>query len=185
MGWYLIQRQNKHLHLYRDNGFRDLPEDSEGQFRHLHIRKLSKWISPLPGNFILSAFKFCYSKSNDYTTCIVYQIIEFTFLYSYDNDSKHTSKSTKAWMEDNGILDHIMKTPASSPKNEPNRECLGFHEAVSFQRSQAKDKRRASGRHQGFLGISNSCTVWQIYRPHSSSDSLHCSQQVKGDASGF
>lgn len=141
MGWYLIQRQNKHLHLYRDNGFRDLPEDSEGQFRHLHIRKLSKWISPLPGNFILSAFKFCYSKSNDYTTCIVYQIIEFTFLYSYDNDSKHTSKSTKAWMEDNGILDHIMKTPASSPKNEPNRECLGFHEAVSFQRSQAKDKR--------------------------------------------
>lgn len=36
-----------------------------------------------------------------------------------DNDSKHTSKSTKAWMEDNGILDHIMKTPASSPDLNP------------------------------------------------------------------
>lgn len=40
------------------NGFRDLPEDSDGQFRHLHIRKLSKWISPLQSNFILSAFDF-------------------------------------------------------------------------------------------------------------------------------
>lgn len=23
MGWYLIQRENKHLHFYRDNGFTD------------------------------------------------------------------------------------------------------------------------------------------------------------------
>lgn len=46
-------------------------------------------------------------------------MIEFNFLYLQDNDSKHTSKSTKPWMEDNGILDHIMNTPASSPDLNP------------------------------------------------------------------
>lgn len=80
-------------------------------------------------------------------------------------------------MEDNGILDHIMKTPTSSPDSNLIKNVWASMKQYLFQRSQAKDKRRASGRHQGFLGISNNWTVWQIYRPHSSSDSLHCSQQ--------
>lgn len=70
------------------------------------------------------------------------------------------------------------ENPCLITRFEPYRECLGFREAVSFQRSQAKEKIRASGRHQGFLGISDSCTVWQIYRPHSSIEwFLHCSHQ--------
>lgn len=32
-----------------------------------------------------------------------------------DNDSKHTSRSTKAWMEQAEIINSVMKTPASSP----------------------------------------------------------------------
>ncbi|CAG2244240.1 unnamed protein product [Mytilus edulis] len=36
-----------------------------------------------------------------------------------DNDSKHCSKSTKAWMTDNHMIDNVMKTPASSPDLNP------------------------------------------------------------------
>lgn len=36
-----------------------------------------------------------------------------------DNDSKHTSCSTKAWMEQAGIINSVMKTPASSPDLNP------------------------------------------------------------------
>lgn len=32
-----------------------------------------------------------------------------------DNDSKHTSRSTKEWMREKRMLDSVMKTPASSP----------------------------------------------------------------------
>ncbi|CAC5397765.1 unnamed protein product [Mytilus coruscus] len=36
-----------------------------------------------------------------------------------DNDSKHKSKSTKKWMEENDILNNVMETPASSPDLNP------------------------------------------------------------------
>lgn len=36
-----------------------------------------------------------------------------------DNDSKHTSRSTKEWMMEKGMLDSVMKTPASSPDLNP------------------------------------------------------------------
>lgn len=36
-----------------------------------------------------------------------------------DNDRKHTSKSTKKWMEEHGILENVMMTPASSPDLNP------------------------------------------------------------------
>ncbi|CAG2255601.1 unnamed protein product [Mytilus edulis] len=36
-----------------------------------------------------------------------------------DNDSKHKSKSTKEWMRQNGVLDSVMETPASSPDLNP------------------------------------------------------------------
>ena len=36
-----------------------------------------------------------------------------------DNDSKHKSKSTKKWMEENGVLENVMETPASSPDINP------------------------------------------------------------------
>ncbi|CAG2222624.1 unnamed protein product [Mytilus edulis] len=40
--------------------------------------------------------------------------------HSYkDNDSKHKSKSTKEWMRQNGVLDSVMETPASSPDLNP------------------------------------------------------------------
>lgn len=34
-------------------------------------------------------------------------------MFFQDNDSKHTSRSTKAWMEQAGIINSVMKTPAS------------------------------------------------------------------------
>lgn len=39
--------------------------------------------------------------------------------FSKDNDRKHTSKSTKQWMEEKGILENVMVTPASSPDLNP------------------------------------------------------------------
>ena len=39
--------------------------------------------------------------------------------YLQDNDAKHKSKSTKLWMEEVGILDKVMVTPASSPDLNP------------------------------------------------------------------
>lgn len=36
-----------------------------------------------------------------------------------DNDSKHTSRSSKEWMREKGMLDSVMKTPASSPDLNP------------------------------------------------------------------
>ncbi|KAK3099483.1 hypothetical protein FSP39_005100 [Pinctada imbricata] len=36
-----------------------------------------------------------------------------------DNDSKHNSRSTQEWMRQVGILDTVMKTPASSPDLNP------------------------------------------------------------------
>ncbi|VDI24895.1 Hypothetical predicted protein [Mytilus galloprovincialis] len=40
--------------------------------------------------------------------------------HSYkDNDSKHTSKSTNKWMEENDIMNNVMETPASSPDLNP------------------------------------------------------------------
>ena len=32
-----------------------------------------------------------------------------------DNDSKHKSMSTRQWMEECGLAEHLMETPASSP----------------------------------------------------------------------
>ena len=54
--------------------------------------------------------------------------MEFHYIYIYtklqtmflqDNDSKHKSKSTRNWMEEVGILDNVMVTPASSPDLNP------------------------------------------------------------------
>lgn len=36
-----------------------------------------------------------------------------------DNDSKHVSKSTKKWMEENGMAGCVMPSPASSPDINP------------------------------------------------------------------
>lgn len=36
-----------------------------------------------------------------------------------DNDRKHTSKSTRQWMEEKVILENVMVTPASSPDQNP------------------------------------------------------------------
>lgn len=41
------------------------------------------------------------------------------FRFYQDNDSKHTSRSTKEWMREKGMLDSVMKTPASSPDLNP------------------------------------------------------------------
>ena len=41
------------------------------------------------------------------------------FVYFKDNDSKHKSKSTRQWMDENGVTPHVMITPASSPDINP------------------------------------------------------------------
>lgn len=40
-------------------------------------------------------------------------------MFFQDYDSKHTSRSTKAWVEQTGIINSVMKTPASSPDLNP------------------------------------------------------------------
>lgn len=39
--------------------------------------------------------------------------------FSKDNNRKHTSKSTKQWIEEKGILENVMVPPASSPDLNP------------------------------------------------------------------
>lgn len=41
------------------------------------------------------------------------------YRFYQDNDSKHVSRSTKQWMVENGMMDYVMVTPASSPDLNP------------------------------------------------------------------
>lgn len=59
-------------------------------------------------------------------------------LFFQDNDSKHTSRSTKAWMEQAGIINSVMKTPASFHDLNPIENVWAG--IKTFQQSTAKPK---------------------------------------------
>lgn len=98
-------------------------------------------------------------------------------LFFQDNDSKHTSRSTKAWMEQAGIINSVMKTPASSRDLNPIENVWGWYEDFLAVYRKTENQRRTCFWHSLLLENFDSKAVCQIHRPCASCDTTGYHEQ--------
>lgn len=102
-------------------------------------------------------------------------------MFFQDNDSKHTSRSTKAWMEQAGIINSVMKTPASSRDLNPIENVWGWYEDFLAVYRKTENQRRTCFWHSLLLENFDSKAVCQIHRPCASCDTTGYHEQWWSD----
>lgn len=88
--------------------------------------------------------------------------------FSKDNERKHTSKLTKQWMEEKGILENVMVPPASSPDLNPIKKVWSAMKTYLRSVVKRKKKRWPCERNPCLLEDSDGWEMCKVYWPCSS-----------------